>query len=591
VRRGILEWNRAFEAIGLVDAIEVRFQPDDADWDAEDVRYSTVRWSTDAAFTGFGSPLRSDPRTGQIFDADILINGESLRGYGGEWRLLLPEEAGAGETGEGTGIQGSGGTGTKRRSGSVLRRWPGRAPLSLPPQFKGAPCTVAEGLAESVGLGALSLELSGAVPAGVEVPVEFLEGAVKWLVMHEVGHALGLRHNFKGSAAVPVARLQDAAYTREHGLSGSVMDYLPVNIAPPGVEQGEFFASTLGPYDYWAIEYGYRPVPGASTPDEEVPELAKVAARSAEPGLAYGTDEDLYGGDADPYTNLFDLGSEPLEWARQQFELVAAYLGGKLPERVLREGERFQVLRRIVFGLLVRYYRSMEIAARYVGGYDVRRIHKGQAPESTYLTPIGAELQRGALAFLGDVAFRDERLALAPELLRSLPPETWQHWGMGPLDAGTVDFPLQQLVEWIRALIVDRLMHPVILGRVQNAEMLYAPGLERFTLPELMGRTSDAVWAELEADVPTTGGEMISRFRRGLQRRHLDNLVALALRPAPGAPADATSLARLELTELAGKIEGALSGNSLGPLTEAHLRESLRLIQRALEAELDLPVP
>src|SRR5262249_41986723 len=163
---------------------------------------------------------------------------------------------------------------------------------------------------------------NGTMAPGSPPPPDFMDAAVKDVVMHEFGHSLGLRHNFKGSAATPYDKLNDAAYTREHGLSGSVMDYLPVNVARPGGQQGEYFPSPLGAYARWAIEYGYKPFDGG---ESESDELAKIAARSGEPALAYATDTDFYGSPfliVDPYVNQFDLSSEPLNWANDSADLV-----------------------------------------------------------------------------------------------------------------------------------------------------------------------------------------------------------------------------------------------------------------------------
>jgi hypothetical protein len=598
VRRGILEWNKAFEKIGILDAIEVRFQPDGADWDAEDIRYSTVRWSTEAAFGGVG-PLRMDPRTGQIFDADILINAESLRGFDLIWRLagsggegrwplgraapgVLEPPGGAGQAWAARSADqsaGRGGAGGPQRASWIEERW-----------RRGRICTLAAGFGEQVGFGFLALRMTDGLAPGAEPPAEFLDAAVKELVMHEFGHVLGLRHNFKGSTAVPVSRLHDVAYTREHGLSGSVMDYLPVNLAPPGTTQGEYFPSVLGPYDDWAIQYAYVPIPGAQSSEDEAEALAEIAGRSAEPALAFATDEDVFGpGAADPYANLFDLGSEPLQWARQSLEVSSLYLDEKLLDRVLADGERFQLARRIVFGLFVRAYRAFDLAARSIGGVRVTRIHKGQAPGLAYLAPLPASVQLDGLGLLGSQAFQDAGFALPPRLLALLPPETWSHWGVRPLDAGTTDFPLGQLVQILRDLLLDSLLSPAVLGRIQNGERILGEESERFTLAELFRRLSETIWAELLADVPAPGGEMVSSHRRGLQRSYLERLIRLALAPPPATPQDATALARLELVELQRTLRDALSGDSLGPLTEAHLRECLRLSERALEAKADLP--
>jgi hypothetical protein len=110
--------------------------------------------------------------------------------------------------------------------------------------------------------------------------------------MHEVGHALGLRHNFRASRAYTEAQLADAEFTRAHGTTGSVMEYNAVNLPRPGKAGGVPFQTTLGPYDYWAIEYAYKPLPPGSTPQAERPNCMRIAARSSEPLLAYGTDED-----------------------------------------------------------------------------------------------------------------------------------------------------------------------------------------------------------------------------------------------------------------------------------------------------------
>ena len=97
--------------------------------------------------------------------------------------------------------------------------------------------------------------------------------------MHEVGHTLGLAHNFKASTLYSLAELNDPAKTAFTGIGASVMDYNPVNLVPEGMTQGDYFSTTTGPYDTWAIEYGYKQLKGGS-PDAEQPELVKIAARS-----------------------------------------------------------------------------------------------------------------------------------------------------------------------------------------------------------------------------------------------------------------------------------------------------------------------
>src|SRR5262249_45127402 len=117
---------------------------------------------------------------------------------------------------------------------------------------------------------------------------------LKDVTMHEVGHTLGLRHNFKASSYHSLAEINDEKM-KGQPLGASVMDYTPANIVPKGKTQGDFFSTTIGPYDMWAIEYGY-------TPDADKKALDKIASRSGERALQYATDEDTRGIDSDPLT-------------------------------------------------------------------------------------------------------------------------------------------------------------------------------------------------------------------------------------------------------------------------------------------------
>ena len=142
-----------------------------------------------------------------------------------------------------------------------------------------------------------------------KLPEEFLGQAIKEVVMHEVGHSLGLRHNFKASIMLRPDQINDTSITRVKGMTGSVMDYNPINVAPKGQKQGDYASTTIGPYDYWAIEYAYKPVEG-----DEAAELKKIAARSPDPDLAFGTDDDF--SDNDPQINTYDLTNDTLAYGK-----------------------------------------------------------------------------------------------------------------------------------------------------------------------------------------------------------------------------------------------------------------------------------
>ena len=153
---------------------------------------------------------------------------------------------------------------------------------------------------------------------------EYVNDALKHIAAHEVGHTLGLRHNFRASTTHTLDELQNRTITTKEGITGSVMDYVPVNLAGKYQKQGQLWQTTLGTYDYWAIEYAYKPI-DAKSPEAELKELKKIAGRVSEPKLAYGTDEDASGFSSrgiDPVTNRWDLGPDPIAFFKERFELA-----------------------------------------------------------------------------------------------------------------------------------------------------------------------------------------------------------------------------------------------------------------------------
>ena len=197
---------------------------------------------------------------------------------------------------------------------------------------------------------------------------------IKQVAMHEVGHTLGLRHNFKASAYYSLDELNDLNKTRETGLTASVMDYAPVNIVPPGAKQGDYYSTTIGPYDLWAIEYGYRPFSGGTA--GEVSQLRKIASRSGERALAYASEEDCRSTDPDPEVNEFDLGKDLVAYAQLKAKLVGELVPG-LVDRMTRPGEDYTRARLAFNVLLSKQADAMRFAARYVGGLHTSRSHKG----------------------------------------------------------------------------------------------------------------------------------------------------------------------------------------------------------------------
>ena len=302
IREGILEWNKAFEKAGFANAIEVRQQPDNAEWDPEDINYNTFRWITSSARFAMG-PSRVNPYTGQIIDADIIFDADFLQFWKQEYETFTPE-------------------GIARVTGGPLdlatyqreMKHHHHGPLA---HGRGHNCELYNGLSREFAFGAAVLSARSSSPKDRE---KMIQQGLKEVTMHEVGHTLGLRHNFKGSTLLSLEELNDVNRTRETGLSSSVMDYSPANLMPKGLTQGEFFSNTIGPYDMWAIEYGYKPLGGGT--ESEIAELKKIAARGTDPTLAYATDEDVRGIDPDPLANRYDMGKDPISYAKTRAQLI-----------------------------------------------------------------------------------------------------------------------------------------------------------------------------------------------------------------------------------------------------------------------------
>ncbi len=584
VRAGILQWNSAFEDAGFKNAIRVLDAPNDSAWSAEDARYSTVRWTaTDRSVYAIG-PSNVDPRTGEILNADILIAASWIQAWRGEAVRLAGPEALAGEI---FGLD------------SALRR--------LPASQAGKLCSYGAGLGVEGTLLRASLVAAGTIPAGGRVPEEYVGAALKELVMHEVGHTLGLRHNFRGSAGISRAQLTDRKYTSTHGIGISVMDYDPPTVSLERSHQGEYYASTIGSYDRWAIQYGYATVAGDDnvapakggdredadwTPDLEVNGLRAIAAQAAEPEHLYGTDEDAgFGGfGLDPTITRYDQTDDPLGWARDRVTLIDA-LFDSLETRLVGVGQGYPKLRAAFQDLLsARWYATL-VTTKYVGGATTSRDHRSDPGARPAFTNIPAAKQRDALAFITESGLGEQAYRFPPDLLNRLAPDRWMHWGSNPAAEDRIDFALHDWALGQESTLIGQLLDPVTLSRIRDAELRAAPGEDVLTIPELLGRLTTAIWTELgyrNDGKPTKAPRNIGSVRRDVQRLYLADLTRLMLNPPNGTPEDARSVARMTLEDLEAQIEraSARSGTQLDTYTRAHLADSRERIAQALHAEI-----
>jgi hypothetical protein len=407
--------------------------------------------------------------------------------------------------------------------------------------------------------------------------------------MHEVGHTLGLRHNFRGSAGVSADELADRSHTERHGHGVSVMDYSPPALALDPRRQGHFYSPTIGTYDRWAITYGYASA-GDGTPESEIEALRAVASRAAEPGHLYASDEDAGFGTAglDPTVSRYDMTDDPLGWAQDRVTLIDR-LFDSLETRVVAPGQGYGRLRAAFSDLLTDRWYALLVSTKYLGGATTARDHRGDPDARPAITTVPAERQREALAFIVEAGFGERAFQFRPDLLRHLAPERWMHWGVSPAAQRRADFPLHDWALAQQGSLLGQLLAPVVLSRIRDAELRALPGEDALDLPELFETLTDAIWAELGIRPGSKPGSArnIGSVRRDAQRLHLDALIRMVVDPAPGTPADARALARAALVELDELLGHALDHDrQLDAYTRAHLADARERITRALEAQM-----
>ena len=574
VTEGVLLWNKAFEKIGFKDAIVVKQQPDDATWDPADTRYNTIRWfaGVDAAFAI--GPSRANPYTGQIYDADISVSEGIVRNA----RRLGEEYVNPT-------------TQTEEPGAWLAAAW-NRNPR--------AACDVASGMAQQAALGLTVLESRGALAP--EVEARLMHQYIVELVAHEVGHTLGLRHNFRASTILKANELCDVSKTSRIGQSASVMDYNPVIVAARGETQGDFVPTTLGPYDYWAIEYAYKPIAG-----NEAAELKAIASRAgADPMLPYSTDEDAMGTysaiSIDPLANQYDQSDDPLAYFRARVQLVNE-LWANMETKLAKPGDGYQVYRRAMGRGLADDFRSLVTSSKFVGGIYHHRDHVGDPGNRQPYEPVPPAKQREALDFLATSAFGAKAFQVPASVQNRLAIER-----VPGLDATAyfgaqrLDYPWHDAVLNIQRTVLARLYNPITLSRVQDNELRFAKGVKPFRMADLFNGLNGAIWSELDGGAPE-----ITSLRRNLQREQLKQLIRIALRqpppalpaaggpfgpaaaaPPPLPPEDATTLARASLVRIQGKARAALAGKAVtDATTRAHLQETDARIAAALAATLD----
>jgi len=559
ITAGVLEWNKAFEKIGFKDAIRVEVQPENADFDTLDFGRASIRWMTNASPTfGAVGPSHTDPRSGEILDADIGIESLSSRSIRAARSQIL-----------------SGGI--DDAFGPV-----NPSPEQLARLLAGRLCIYGDAAAEQMTYASDVLEARGDLEPGSPEAEAFVNAYLKDVTMHEVGHTLGLRHNFRASRVYTQQQLADPAFTKANGIAGSVMEYAPINLNAadePRERYGTPFNDTLGPYDYWAIEYAYKPLPSGLTAAEERAALEKIASRSAEPLLAYGTDEDNFIG-VDPETLQFDLGSDVITFAKKRIA-IAQELLKRQETRTLRPDQDYNVLKRSVSYALRDVARAANVLSRQIGG--VRTVRDAPGTGRDPLLPVPAAEQREALDLITGSLLAADSFRVSPSLQRKLGTdfsERLEALRGGEGSAQTDYSPSEQVLGLQRALLAQLMSDTVATRLLESSEKSPSGNTRALRMPELYGRLSQAVWSELDTKSD------IAPLRRDIQRDHINRISALLLRPGTAARADTRSLVRVQARALLEKLRVAGHRPGLSEETRAHLSDSADTLEQALAARL-----
>ena len=341
------------------------------------------------------------------------------------------------------------------------------------------------------------------------LPDELMGELLRYIAAHEVGHALGLRHNFKAPALVSVAQLRDPKWTAQWGTSTSIMSYARFNyIAQPGDKVD--LIPKFGPYDYFAIEWGYRAFQSDMTCDDEWPMLDVFAARQVEePMIRFGGEDESANVDSTVSQNV--LGSDPIEAAELGLRNVDR-IARLLVPATTRKGEGYEMLAQKYDALIMQRHRELAYVAKLVGGVEETRYQAGRG--TAPFKPVPPERQRQAVRFLSEHGFSAPPALVDPEILGRIAPSG----GSAALKGSSTD-------------LVRRLVDPDVFQRMAEAST-GAP--RKYVGIDLLTDLNDGIFKELDAKAPK-----ISLHRRDIQRNYVTVLLA-----SSGAVTDPTSTSR-----------------------------------------------
>jgi hypothetical protein len=437
-------------------------------------------------------------------------------------------------------------------------------------------CEDAETAAQELHYALDLLEARGLELDGPEADA-LAKAYLKRTIMHEVGHTIGLRHNFRASTVNDLKKIHDAEFTKVNGIASSVMDYSPFNIAPKGEKQGEYVMSTLGAYDYWAVEFGYKQFPLGQ---EEIG-LNQILAKSSQRELQYDTDEDAGYGSVigiDPNVNRFDMGSDPLAYYKLRMKL-SRELWDRLQNMNLATGESYERLTRSFRSGFAQVANAAPLAAKYIGGVYTRRERAGSS--RPLFEPVDAAKQRDALALITKDFLGTESFKFKPEFIARLATDRLERLE----SQSSLQTSVASLVASVQRGILDHVYSPAVATRLAEVGMKVNDPKETLGLADVYDTIQDAIWSEAKR------GQETSLIRRNLQREQLRRIADVLVKPAGPWPADARSIMRENARQLSSLLEKALAKPGLSKTTRAHYADALDTLNASLKASMQRATP